>query len=95
MNYQKIYDALVQKRRENPAIKTEPGTVECHHILPKSLGGSNDKSNIVNLTPKEHFVAHHLLWKIYQNSEMALAFKLMVNMKYGRITSRIYDTLRK
>jgi hypothetical protein len=29
--------------------------VEKHHIIPKSLGGSNDKSNLVKLTAKEHF----------------------------------------
>ena len=33
-----------------------------HHIIPKSLGGSNDKSNLVLLTPEEHF-AHYYLWK--------------------------------
>ena len=31
---------------------------EYHHIIPKSLGGSDDKENIVKLTYREHFVSH-------------------------------------
>ena len=95
MNYQKVYDALIQKRIQNPAIKTGPGTIEVHHILPKSMGGSNDKSNLVSLTPKEHFVSHHLLWKIHNNDKMFLAFWYMSNTKKSiKITSRIYQNLR-
>ena len=39
----------------------QTGYTEKHHILPKSLGGSNDQSNLVKLTAKEHFVCHRLL----------------------------------
>lgn len=34
------------------------GYTEKHHIIPKSLGGSNDKTNIVKLTAREHFICH-------------------------------------
>ena len=34
---------------------------EKHHIVPKSLGGTNLKSNIALLTAKEHFICHRLL----------------------------------
>jgi len=37
---------------------------ETHHIIPKSLGGSNDPSNLVKLTAKEHFICHLLLTKM-------------------------------
>jgi hypothetical protein len=45
--------------------RTKPlsGYIEKHHILPKSMGGVEDKSNIIHLTAKEHFIAHHILWK--------------------------------
>ena len=72
--------------------------VEKHHILPKSMGGSNGKENIVHFTPKEHFVAHHLLWKIYRTKEMHYAFWCMVTKfsKDGRrdyrVCSRTYET---
>lgn len=34
---------------------------ERHHIKPKCLGGSNDKENLIDLYPQEHFIAHKLL----------------------------------
>lgn len=37
--------------------------VERHHIIPRSLGGTNAKSNIVRLTFRKHFLAHWLLTK--------------------------------
>lgn len=36
---------------------------ERHHIIPKSLGGTNDKDNLIDLFAKEHFIAHKLLVK--------------------------------
>ena len=33
------------------------------------MGGTNDKSNIVRLTPKEHFIVHLLLVKITQERD--------------------------
>jgi hypothetical protein len=40
---------------------------ESHHIQPKSLGGSNDKSNLVLLTAREHYISHFLLYKHYKS----------------------------
>ena len=34
---------------------------EDHHIMPRCMGGSNDKDNIVKLPSKYHFIAHKLL----------------------------------
>lgn len=62
MNYQKIYDAIIEKAKIRGDIK---GYYEKHHIIPKSLSGSNIKSNLVNLTYKEHYLCHRLLTKIY------------------------------
>ena len=62
MDYQKIYDNLMEKRLENPPT----GKFERHHIVPRSLGGSNNDDNIVKLTYREHFMAHLLLCKIYK-----------------------------
>jgi hypothetical protein len=39
---------------------------ERHHIKPRSLGGSDKKSNVVLLTYREHFLAHWLLTKIFK-----------------------------
>ena len=43
MNYERIYHNIINNRLENPVLNEY---TECHHILPKSLGGSNDKSNL-------------------------------------------------
>lgn len=42
---------------------------ELHHIVPKSLGGSNEKLNLVLLTAKEHLIAHWLLSKMCLNKD--------------------------
>ena len=36
-----------------------------HHILPKHMGGSDDPSNLVLLTVKEHAEAHRILYEKY------------------------------
>ena len=62
MDYQKIYNNLMKKRLENPPTEK----FEQHHIVPRSLGGSDYDDNIVKLTYREHFIAHLLLCKIYK-----------------------------
>ena len=45
---------------------------ECHHILPKCLGGSNFKENLVNFTVENHIIAHLILIGIYPNEAKLL-----------------------
>ena len=37
------------------------GYKERHHIIPKCVGGTNDETNLIDLTASEHFIAHKLL----------------------------------
>lgn len=68
MNYQKIYDALVEKAKPRGLDKSKyEDYFEIHHIVPRSLGGSNKKDNLVMFTAREHFVAHMLLWRANPN----------------------------
>jgi hypothetical protein len=100
MNYQKIYEQIIMRAKSR--ILNEYS--ETHHITPKCLGGNNDKSNLVNLTPEEHFIAHQLLVKMYPTHEgllFALRFMATKNAKhkrnnkeYGWIKRRI-SALRK
>ena len=78
MNYQKIYDQLIQKRKLN-VLNKNGIYCERHHIIPRSLGGLNDKINLVNLTAREHYIAHLLLWKIYKMSNNKVAYYKMAN----------------
>ena len=36
-----------------------------HHLIPRHMGGSNDPSNLIELTPEDHAQAHRKLWEQY------------------------------
>lgn len=84
MDYQKHYDLLMSTRKAMNRVKNKQTHYDKHHIIPKSLGGDNSKENLVLLTPREHFLAHFLLWRIHRNRSMAAAFFSMVNGKLRR-----------
>jgi hypothetical protein len=63
MDYKKIYESIID-RGKNRKLNSYK---EKHHIIPKCIGGSNDNTNLVELTAKEHFVCHLLLCEIYPN----------------------------
>ena len=67
MNYQRIYNEIVENSLKQSRSKYDAIYYESHHIIPKCLGGSNEKNNIVLLTFREHFICHHLLCKIHKN----------------------------
>jgi hypothetical protein len=88
MNYQRIYNSLIEKRKKIPA----KGYTENHHILPRSLGGSDDKSNLVSLTGREHWIAHLLLHKIHRLPQTAFACHMMAMMSEERGIPRIRNS---
>ena len=45
----------------------------------KSLDGSNDPENLVDLWPKHHFLFHIALYVLFEGSEIAYAVAKMVN----------------
>jgi hypothetical protein len=104
MNYKSIYDKIVEKTKERKFSWTRTEEYfERHHIIPKCLGGSNKKENLTMMTAKEHYVCHHLLWKIYKDDKrLALAFHKMKssNMKSRQIerkfslSAKEYENLR-
>jgi hypothetical protein len=97
MDYLKIYKNLIYSRKSR--VPEDGIYYEKHHIVMKSMGGTNDKENIVSLTAREHFLAHWLLWRIHKNRQTALAFSMMCNPgKSGKrkITSSIgYAEMRE
>ncbi len=65
MNYEKVYKSLTKSNDRNK----KEGYYELHHIIPKCVGGTNSKNNLVLLTAREHYISHILLVKIYENTE--------------------------
>jgi hypothetical protein len=96
MNYNSQYNALIQSRRQKGIPE---GYIEKHHIIPRSFGGGNEPDNLIAMTAREHFIAHRLLAKIYPNSGMTHAVWRMtcsnLTMKRFKVTSRVYEQLRK
>ena len=72
------------------------GYKERHHIKPKCIGGTNDLSNLVNLTAREHYICHLLLCKIFDKSEaLHRAFIRMSNDRNKKfISSRHYEEMK-
>lgn len=48
-----------------------------HHIIPKHMGGSDDSSNIIELTVEEHAQAHKDLFEKYGNWQDEIAWKAL------------------
>lgn len=95
MNYRKIYDNLINTRKERKLCKSV--YVEKHHVIPKVMGGDNNPNNLIELTAREHFLAHWLLYKIHKSSQMAMAYFSMTRKGKGqdrRITSRQYQSAK-
>jgi len=102
MNYLDIYNNLMSKcaalRSARVDERITGGYFENHHIIPRCMGGSDDVSNLVYLTPEEHFLAHQLLIKIYPGVYgLYLSIQIMIgsgkyasnNKSYGRIKRSI------
>ena len=97
--YYKWYQNIIEnaKQRSCPKCYTEN-----HHIIPKSLGGNNITSNLVELTAKEHFICHLLLSKFTygtdkEKMDYALWMMISASNNYHRryqINSRLYETIK-
>ena len=98
--YKKWYSQITQ----NGKTSKDEGD-ERHHIVPRSLGGNDDPQNIAFITPREHFICHWLLTKIYHGGEdhwkMINAFRMMRaenpnQQRYStKVTSRVYENLKR
>ena len=93
MDYKKHYDLLIARAKTRQLI----GYVERHHIIPKCMGGSNKKENIVKLTPEEHYLAHQLLVKMYpENDSLAYAvYKMTVTSKIMQRNNKSYGWVKR
>lgn len=74
---------------------------ERHHIIPRSLGGTNQNHNIVRLSAREHFVCHLLLTKMVDGQEKykmlsaVTRFRQSRKYQYRIFTSWEYQKIRE
>lgn len=98
--YEKWYQHITTNGKQSRELGYER-----HHILPRSLGGTDDKANITFITAREHFICHWLLTKIHPTGEahwkMLNALRMMRaenpnQQRYStKITSRVYAKLKE
>ncbi len=92
--YLRIYLQLVEKAKSRQNLEE----IERHHVMPRSLGGSNKKTNIVALSPREHFICHLLLTKMTTGEarkKMVFAARYMLVTRSGeQVSSRKYEHLK-
>lgn len=96
--YTRWYNSIIHNARH----RNLTGYTENHHIIPRSLGGTDEDSNLVRLTAKEHFICHLLLTKMTTGNarykmNFALRMLSITNTDEERYTpgSRIYELSRK
>lgn len=85
------------------AIKSQTitGNKEIHHILPRSMNGKDENYNLISLTPRQHFIAHWMLWKAYKTPNVTYAFWSMSKQnnqnqhRYKKINSKTYELLKQ
>lgn len=99
MNYIKAYVNLMRKASNQPT----PRVYEKHHVFPKSIYSKNNY--VVKLSPKQHYVAHALLYRGFvkrygadhpKTKKMFFALLCMYrsNSNNRYINSRNFEVLR-
>lgn len=95
MNYERIYSEFIADRLTKQPVK--PTYFEKHHIVPRSLGGGNEKSNIIRLVPEDHLFAHLMLAKVHGggmwhavNAMLMQSHKRAVGSRYSQMRRRLY-----
>lgn len=79
------------------------GYFENHHIIPESMGGSNEAFNRVKLTAREHFICHRLLTKMTTGKDLCKMWcavhrtihRSKNHLESVKITSKVYATIKE
>jgi hypothetical protein len=97
------YSKLYYNITANAKQRIVEGYTELHHIIPQSMGGNNEKENLVELTAREHFICHWLLVKMTEGDDRSKMLYALKGMKaenkfqqryQTKITARVYETYR-
>jgi hypothetical protein len=83
MDYERIYRELMSARKScEEALRASGEYYNDHHIVPRSLGGTDARDNLVSLTVEDHIHAHLLLAKIHGGRMWGAVVALLG--KYGK-----------
>ena len=100
--YTRIYYSIITNAQSR--ILDKNIYAEKHHIIPKSLGGTDKITNLVKLTAREHFICHWLLTKMTSRDSRGSMIHALFMMKRGhekqfryksKISSRVYSKLKE
>ena len=91
MNYKNIYNNITK----NP--KSQLGITERHHIVPRSMGGTDEIDNIIEVSPRVHYLLHLLLYKMTSGNDKKKMWYAVWNMSnQGKIkTGSMYQFIRE
>jgi hypothetical protein len=96
MNYKKIYEEIIIKHGSKTKLDCY---CEYHHIIPRCIGGSDDKDNMIYVKGRVHVLLHWILCKIYPTDRKILqAFHAMtmINGHNNRtLNTNIIESARK
>ena len=96
--YTRVYYKIIDRAK----TRSISCYTEKHHIIPRSLGGTDAKVNLVALTAREHFICHILLTKMTAGMDkrkmISSVFYLTgrgKSSRYNRVKkSQLYENLR-
>lgn len=102
-NENELYDEYIERilnSREN--IKDNENYQEIHHILPRCMGGEDNKENLIYLYAQEHYYAHKLLaLENPENNSLQYAWWMMSQYsdssenRHYHITAEDYQIVRE
>lgn len=93
--YYKTYNQLIDKciQMESEGYPEDMYT-EVHHILPRCMGGTNKKDNLVRMPVRYHVIAHMLLANAYRYSKLMFAVNAMFT-GLGKEFKERYEVISK
>lgn len=89
------YNKIIE--RAKCRVLSEEIYTEKHHIIPRSLGGTDVIDNLVTLTAREHYICHLLLTHFLTGQDrykMICAVQLLMNDKKRKYNSHLYKKVK-
>lgn len=96
--YTRIYYNIIERAKSRTL--SEDTYTERHHVIPRSLGGSDTKDNLAILTAREHFICHWLLPHMLEGESRYKMLCAILRMAHSNqlnrvnVPSRVYENTK-